>query len=60
MSLGEFTAFNAYLAILIFPIIIIGFMSTVIAQASASYKRISEVLEAEPKKESGNLVRKLS
>src|SRR6185437_2376974 len=32
MSLGDFTAFNSYLAILIFPIIIIGFMSNVIAQ----------------------------
>ena len=27
MSLGNFTAFNSYLAILIFPIILIGFMS---------------------------------
>ena len=37
MSLGDFTAFNSYLAILIFPVIVIGFMSNVIAQASASY-----------------------
>jgi len=44
MSLGEFAAFNSYLAILIFPIIIIGFMSTVIARATASYQRITEVL----------------
>ena len=40
MSLGDFTAFNSYLAILIFPVIVIGFMSNVIAQASASYARI--------------------
>ena len=40
MTLGDFTAFNSYLAILIFPILIIGFMSNVIAQASASYGRI--------------------
>jgi ATP-binding cassette, subfamily B, bacterial len=46
MSLGDFTAFNSYLAILIFPIIIIGFMSNVIAQATASYGRVSQVLEA--------------
>jgi ATP-binding cassette subfamily B protein len=46
MSLGDFTAFNSYLAILIFPIIIIGFMSNVMAQASASYGRVSLVLEA--------------
>ena len=48
MSLGEFTAFNSYLTILIFPIIIIGFMSTAIGQAQASYFRISRVLNAPP------------
>jgi ATP-binding cassette subfamily B protein len=46
MSLGDFTAFNSYLAILIFPIIIIGFMSHVMAQASASYGRVAQVLDA--------------
>jgi ATP-binding cassette subfamily B protein len=46
MSLGNFTAFNTYLAILIFPIMIIGFMSNVIAQAQASYGRILAVLNA--------------
>lgn len=53
MSLGEFTAFNSYMAILIFPILIIGFMSNVIAQASASYQRVSEVLNAEHPNASG-------
>jgi ATP-binding cassette subfamily B protein len=47
MSIGNFTAFNSYLAILIFPVIILGFMGNVISQASASYKRIQDVLEAE-------------
>ncbi|AUD05680.1 ABC transporter ATP-binding protein [Spirosoma pollinicola] len=46
MSLGDFTAFNSYLALLIFPIIVIGFMSNVIAQASASYERVNQVLQA--------------
>ena len=46
MSIGNFAAFNSYIVLLIFPIIIIGFMSTLIAQASASYDRISEVLDA--------------
>ena len=46
MSLGDFAAFNSYLALLIFPIIVIGFMSNVIAQASASYERVNEVLQA--------------
>ena len=44
MTLGQFTAFNSYLTILIFPIIIIGFMSNAIVQASASYGRIAVVL----------------
>src|SRR5262249_57241770 len=56
MSIGNFMAFNSYLAILIFPVIVIGFMSTVIAQASASYMRISMVLNAPDKKETGTLV----
>ena len=45
MSLGDFAAFNSYLALLIFPILVIGFMSNVIAQATASYQRISVVLD---------------
>ena len=55
MTLGSFTAFNSYLAILIFPILIIGFMSNVLAQATASYGRISEVLFAPEEKETGGL-----
>jgi ATP-binding cassette, subfamily B, bacterial len=55
MTLGDFTAFNSYLAILIFPILIIGFMSNVIAQATASYGRISQVLHAPAEKKTGGL-----
>jgi ATP-binding cassette subfamily B protein len=46
MSLGAFAAFNSYLAILIFPIFVIGFMSNIIAQADASYGRVRAILEA--------------
>jgi ATP-binding cassette subfamily B protein len=53
MTLGNFTAFNNYLLILIFPILVIGFMSNVIAQASASYGRIVEVLDREDPKDTG-------
>jgi len=60
LSLGDFTAFNSYLAILIFPIIIIGFMSNVVAQASASFDRISVVLNAEIATKSGTRVAELS
>ena len=45
MSLGDFAAFNSYLSMLIFPILVIGFMSNVIAQATASFDRISTVLD---------------
>ena len=55
MTLGEFTAFNSYVAILIFPILIIGFMSNVIAQAQASYARIEDVLNAPEREDSGTL-----
>lgn len=53
MSLGDFAAFNSYLGLLIFPIIMIGFMSNIMAQASASYSRINEVLEAQELPEPG-------
>jgi ATP-binding cassette subfamily B protein len=56
MSLGDFTAFNQYLAILIFPIILIGFMSNVIAQASASYMRIGAILNAPEQAQGGRVV----
>jgi ATP-binding cassette subfamily B protein len=46
MSLGDLAAFNSFISILIFPILIIGFMSNVIAQAKASHQRILEVLDA--------------
>ena len=46
MSLGEFTAFSSYLTMIIFPILVIGFMSNVIAQATASFQRIESVLNA--------------
>src|SRR5690349_11895215 len=55
MTLGDFTAFNTYLAILIFPIILLGFMSNVIAQASASYMRLGAVLSAPEEKNTGTL-----
>jgi ATP-binding cassette subfamily B protein len=60
MTLGDFTAFNNYLLILIFPILIIGFMSNVIAQASASYGRISEVLDTPDPEDSGTVDRELT
>jgi len=59
MSLGEFAAFNSYLALIIFPILVIGFMSNVIAQATASYQRIESVLNAPEIKHPGTLTNEL-
>jgi ATP-binding cassette subfamily B protein len=55
MSLGDFTAFNSYLAILIFPILIIGFMSNLLAQAQASYSRIIKTTDTPTEEVLGNL-----
>jgi ATP-binding cassette, subfamily B, bacterial len=55
MTLGDFSAFNSYLALLIFPIIMLGFMSNIMAQAGASYMRLSGVLMAPPPPQAGEL-----
>lgn len=55
MTLGDFSAFNSYLSMLIFPILVIGFMSNVIAQATASYQRIDAVLNAPEVKDTGTI-----
>ena len=60
ISLGDMSAFYNYMAILIFPIIIIGFISNMIAQASASYARIAQVLNAEIKKSEGTRTNDIS
>lgn len=60
LSLGDFAAFNTYVAILIFPILILGFMSNVIAQAQASYGRIAQVLIAPEPAKAGNLTTNLT
>ncbi len=53
MSLGDFSAFYSYLGMMIFPIIVIGLMSNIIAQSSASYERFASLLLAESPKETG-------
>jgi ATP-binding cassette subfamily B protein len=55
MTLGNFAAFNSYLSMLIFPILVIGFMSNVIAQATASYERIRNVIDAPDTPETGTI-----
>lgn len=55
LSVGNFTAFVAYLGIIIFPIIMIGFLSNSISRASASYTRIFEVLNANDERDLGTI-----
>jgi len=60
MTLGDFAAFNSYLALLIFPILVIGFMSNVIAQATASFGRIRTVLDTAALSATGTLTSTIS
>ncbi len=46
-SIGELVAFNSYLALILQPILLIGFAAPTIAQAAASAERIYEVVDAE-------------
>lgn len=55
MTIGDFAAFSSYLVMLIFPIMVIGFISNYMSQASVSYKRIYSVLNAEDTKDTGNI-----
>lgn len=52
MSVGDLATFNGYLAIVILPIFVIGFMNSLIAQAQAAFTRLQDVLEA-PAAEAG-------
>ncbi|MBO9576395.1 MAG: ABC transporter ATP-binding protein [Sphingobium sp.] len=60
MTIGQFSAFNSYLAILIFPIIVIGFTSMMISQAQASFGRLSMILNAPPPTPRGDVAEALN
>lgn len=55
LNVGDFAAFMSYVVILIFPIFMLGFMSNMMARASASYTRVAEVLNAPEQKIGGEL-----
>ena len=55
ISLGDFAAFSSYLVILIFPIIVIGFISNFVVQASVAYGRICTVLDATETSDTGTI-----
>ncbi|MBA3534192.1 MAG: ABC transporter ATP-binding protein, partial [Ardenticatenales bacterium] len=47
LSLGTLIAFNTYLALLLMPIFQLGFISQLLARASASSERLFEIIDAE-------------
>ncbi|MEH2317380.1 ABC transporter ATP-binding protein [Nostoc sp.] len=47
LSIGELVAFNSYLALILQPILLIGFAAPAIAQSAASAERVYEVVDAE-------------
>jgi ATP-binding cassette subfamily B multidrug efflux pump len=47
LSLGELTAFMTYLNFMIFPMMMIGMLSAMIARSAASARRIFEILDAQ-------------
>ncbi len=54
-TVGDLTAFNTYVSMLIFPMIMLGFISNMIARAMTSYQRIEEVLNFEGKDDFGDI-----
>ncbi len=54
MTIGDFSAFNSYLGMLIFPMFMLSFVGNITARASASYARVANVLKAEPEPEGGS------
>lgn len=48
ISLGDFVAFNSYLATIVWPVSAVGWVINALQRGSASMARINEVLEQEP------------
>lgn len=48
ITLGQFVAFNAYLTMLAWPMIAFGWVTNMLQRGMASWKRMLEVLDAEP------------
>ena len=55
LTIGNFAAFNSYVVMLVFPVMMIGFMSNIIASATASNDRIQAVLSTPPPRETGTI-----
>jgi ATP-binding cassette subfamily B multidrug efflux pump len=48
ISVGEFVAFNSYLAMLTWPMIAFGWVTNMLQRGAASWKRMLEVMNTEP------------
>ncbi len=48
MSLGDFVAFSGYLALLVWPTIVLGWVMTLMHRGAASMGRINQLMAAEP------------
>jgi ATP-binding cassette subfamily B multidrug efflux pump len=48
ITIGQFVAFNAYLTLLSWPMIAFGWVTNMLQRGMASWKRMLEVLDAEP------------
>src|SRR5439155_25876348 len=48
ITLGQFVAFNAYLAMLSWPMIAFGWVTNMLQRGMASWKRMLEVLDTQP------------
>lgn len=48
LTLGDFVAFNGYLAMLVWPTIVFGWILNLMQRGAASMSRLNEVLAAEP------------
>jgi len=48
LTAGQFAAFNAYLALLIWPTLAFGYILAVVQRGRAGFDRVREILDAEP------------
>lgn len=58
-TVGSLLAFNNYVYMLIFPVIVLGFISNILARAGTSFQRVMEVLGSADTNDFGNLEKEL-
>jgi ATP-binding cassette, subfamily B, bacterial len=59
-TIGGLSAFLSYISMLIFPILVLGFISNILARAEVSYERVSQVLTAKTAKVYGDIDREIT